>query len=147
MADSEYDHCPRERHLRAAGQILEDMERSIASEVSSGLLTLSAPDSFDLPDGTEFYDYRAFANEARQRELCKRAARAAMVIALADEGMRLPEHIEIAYDLPKSPINRLRDLARRAQTEFLAMQNANPPLEPLDQLAADLGAAIEEIAA
>lgn len=102
MADTEYDHCPREQRLRTAAHILADAEKDIASECGSLLLRLTDPN--DLPDiGVEFYHSRRYFDEARRKELTKRAARAAMAVLLADDGMQLPEFIEVAYDMPKSP--------------------------------------------
>lgn len=109
MADTELDLCPRERELRVCASILEAEERAIADACESALFSLAAPEHYDL-DGVEFYPYRAYQDEARRQELTTRAARAALAVLFADDGMDLPDYIDIAYDMPEPPALELQRL-------------------------------------
>lgn len=111
MADTAVDLHPAEQRLRIAAHALAQGEQEIADACEGMLLSLAAPADDTLPVDVEFYSFRRYSDAARRKVLTTRAARAAMAVLLADEGMQLPVHVGVAYRMPPNNDALLADLA------------------------------------
>lgn len=173
MAESTFDHDPGEQRLRVAARLLDEGQKSIAQECDFLLMALNH--GGDLDDDCFFRaDWPSV--KARRADLCRRAARAAMAVLLADDGVDLPDHIATAFDMPQTPsvelarlVEELRALCAQtrahaaALAEELAEQRQRAPsvarlielarqahseiaANGIKQLADDLRSALQEVA-
>lgn len=99
MSDSAYDLDPGEQRLRIAARLLEDGQSDLEQACDTLLMQLAEP--LDLAPGDNFLRSRWLgAFHARREDLCRKAARAALAVLLADDEIDLPLYIDIAFDVP-----------------------------------------------
>jgi hypothetical protein len=127
MSESAFDHAPAEQKLRVCGQKLADGEEEIANACAGLLLYLSDPWELAGASYTPFFEQNY--DGAPRAALCKRAARAAMAVLLADRGMRLPEHIELFFSMPEPPAIEFQRLLRHMRAQTAALETLTRELQ------------------